>query len=192
MIQSTQDGERYDEHAPKIAALLPSLLRTPDHQSEGASVPPGEFASQRAASITAAKNSSGMIDGTGYFCWGRENLLNAWPKDASQSLTAGRFLSPSCRLRFNTFGHIWNTNTLKLIAALRKTDGESLFSSLSKSPHLCLRGIWAEIRIGSDYWQKTISLFLKWMLKVVYTSADRKKICLLVQVCRAFCSLPDL
>lgn len=142
-------------------------LRTPDHQSEGGHVPPGEFASLRAASITAAKNSISVIDGASYFCWGRENLLNAWSRDASQSLTAGRFLSFFCRLMFNPFGHIWNTNTLKLIAVLRKTDGKRLLSSLSESPHFCHRCIWAEIRIRSDYWEKTHWPFEKWMLKVL-------------------------
>ncbi len=99
-----------------IAIAQHAVLRTPDHQSEGAHVPPGEFASLRAASITAAKNSTSVIDGAGYFCWGRENLLNAWHRHASQTLTAGRFLSFFCRLMFNPFGHICNTNTLNCCA----------------------------------------------------------------------------
>lgn len=132
MIESTHDMQSmmnwtHTKNSCFIAIVWLAVFRTRGYQREGANVPPGEFASQLAASITAAKNSTSVIDGAGYFCWGREKLLKAWPRDASQSLTAGWFLSPFCRLMFNPFRHIWNTNTLKLIGVLRKTDGKSCF-----------------------------------------------------------------
>lgn len=173
MIESTHDMQSmmnwtHTKNSCFIAIVWLAVFRTRGYQREGANVPPGEFASQLAASITAAKNSTSVIDGAGYFCWGREKLLNAWPRDASQSLTAGWFLSPFCRLMFNPFRHIWNTNTLKLIGVLRKDRWEELFSSLSESPHFCHRCIWAEIRIRSDYWWKPISFFEKLMMKVFH------------------------
>lgn len=87
---------------------------------------------------------------------------------------------------FYPFGHIWNTNTLKLIAELRKKDGKRLLSSLSESPHFSHRCIWAEIRIRSDYWQKPIGLFKKMDAESGFALLLKEKMCLFYKFKQSF------